>query len=365
MSVDAKKRLPNILLRICAVIVSIIIILAATAGFIFRNELRSLATIHVLNDHPLLRMTYYGDYGFDDFLKTGASSDRDIEQFVTRRLLRGLPVDLGITEAGGGCTVFMVKSETGDILFCRNYDFPYTPAMQVFTAPDSGYRSVSTVELDFLGYTKDFMPSGVNFDSINALAAPFLPWDGMNEKGFAIALLAVPEARGPDDADKVTLNTTTAIRLVLDKAATVDEAVELMRQYNIYFSAGIKCHYLIADRAGNSVLVEYWDGALQTVAPAEDYHVASNFIAYGGLNIGEGYSEFERYETVKAAIEENGGFLTEQQAIGLLAKVGVYAGGESKLQWSVVYNLTTGDGKIFMHRDVNTTSSFRMPPSVK
>ena len=36
-------------------------------------------------------MTYYGDYGFDEFLEVGATSDVDIEAFVTKRLLKGLP----------------------------------------------------------------------------------------------------------------------------------------------------------------------------------------------------------------------------------------------------------------------------------
>lgn len=45
--------------------------------------------------------------------------------------------------------------------------------------------------------------------------------------------------------------------LVLDKAATVEEAIELLKQYNIYFSGGIECHYLIADASGHSVIVEY------------------------------------------------------------------------------------------------------------
>ncbi len=35
--------------------------------------------------------------------------------------------------------------------------------------------------------------------------------------------------------------------LVLDKAATVEEAIELLKQYNIYFSGDTGCYYLIAD----------------------------------------------------------------------------------------------------------------------
>ena len=89
---------------------------------------------------------------------------------------------------------------------------------------------------------------------IQKIASPFLPFDGMNEKGVAIALLAVPEAEPPYDSNKITLNTTTAIRLVLDYAATVEEAVELLRNYNIYFSGDVECHYLIADASGQSVI---------------------------------------------------------------------------------------------------------------
>lgn len=146
----------------------IIAILIAAALALFWNEIRSLSSIKKLDDHPLVQMKYYGDYGFDKFLEIGAKRDSDLESFITKRLLRGLPIDLGVTD-GWGCTVFVAKNEKGEVLFCRNYDFPYTPAMQVFTSPKNGFHSVSTVELDFLGYTKDSFPTGVNFASVFAL----------------------------------------------------------------------------------------------------------------------------------------------------------------------------------------------------
>jgi hypothetical protein len=332
-------------------------------GLIFRNELRSLASIQKLDDHPLSRMTYYGDYGFDDFLEVGATNDNELAGIVAKRLLHGIPINLNLDfgfPEDGGCTVFVVKNEKGEVLYCRNYDFSYTPAMQVFTSPDNGYRSVSTIQSDVLGYTKNSYPTGININSFFALAAPYMPWDGMNEKGVAIGLLAVPEAYGPH-SNEITLSTTTIIRLVLDKASTVNEAVDLMRQYNVYFSAGINCHFLLADRSGDSVLVEYWDGELVTVTTPEDYQVASNFVAYNGLNIGEGFTEFERHETAKSAIIENGGYLTEQQAIDLLMEVGIYDGDTDKLQWTVVYNLTTGTGKILANRNTSNIHSFDIP----
>lgn len=325
---------------------------------LFWNELRSLVSLKKIDDYGMYQMVYYGDYGFDDFLKVGAASDADIEAFVTSRLLKGLPIDLGVT--GDGCTAFVTKNDNGDILFGRNFDFLYAPSLQLFTNPENGYASVSTVNLSFAGYSEDYLPDRLNFNSFLTLAAPFLPFDGMNEKGVAIALLAVPQAQPPYSVDRVTLNTTTAIRLVLDKAATTDEAIALLQQYNIYFSGDVTCHYLISDAKGHSVIVEYYDNAIQVVETDEEYLIASNFIAYNDLNIGEGFTEFERYDTVLTVIKENSGVLDEDTAIDLLAKIGVMDGKTDKLQWSVLYNLTTGDGRIFANRKIDNISYFHL-----
>ncbi|MCL2050689.1 MAG: linear amide C-N hydrolase [Lachnospiraceae bacterium] len=350
----------KILKRTGIILLSILLILTLVIIALFWNELRSLSSIKKVDDYGMFQMTYYGDYGFDDFLLTGASSDRDIENFVIRRLLKGLPIDLNIT--GGGCTAFITRNGDGEVIYGRNFDFDYAPSMQVVTRPKNGYASISTVNLSFVGYSEGNLPSGLNINSFLTLAAPFLPFDGMNEKGLAIALLAVPEAEPQFDENKVTLNTTTAIRLVLDKAATVDEAVELLRQYNIYFSGGIDCHFLIADASGSSVLVEYYDDDLQVVTTSENYQIASNFIAYNDLNVGEGFDEFERYDKVKFEIENNNGTLSEEQALDLLAEIGVIANDEDKLQWSVVYNLSSLNGVIFANRNTDNLIEFELKP---
>ena len=259
------KKTKRILLRIAVVIMAFVGILC----FMFRHELKTLSTLKE-KGVGVYTMTYDGDYGFDAFLEIGASSDADIEAFVTKRLLKGLPIELNVSDAG--CTAFVSRNEEGDIIYARNFDFLYAPFLQVHTNPDNDYASVSTVNLSFAGYGEGNLPSsGISFQNFLTLAAPFLPFDGMNEKGVCIALLAVPEVWMIDDPDKITLNTTTAIRLVLDKAATIDEAVELLRKYNIYFSGDVTCHFLIADATGKSVIVEYYDNGLQVVESDTDY----------------------------------------------------------------------------------------------
>ena len=186
-----------------------------------------LFSLEKIDDYGAYQMTYYGDYGFDEFLEVGALSDKDIEEFVTKRLLKGIPINLGVT--GNGCTAFVTKNEKEEVIYGRNFDFLYAPSLQLYTEPKNGYKSVSTVNLSFAGYSENFLPDGSLFDKFLALATPFLPFDGMNENGVAIALLAVPEAEPPYDSTKITLNTTTAIRLVLGNASTVEEAVKLLR----------------------------------------------------------------------------------------------------------------------------------------
>ncbi len=345
------KKTKRILLRIAVVIMAFVGILC----FMFRHELKTLSTLKE-KGVGVYTMTYDGDYGFDAFLEIGASSDADIEAFVTKRLLKGLPIELNVSDAG--CTAFVSRNEEGDIIYARNFDFLYAPFLQVYTNPDNGYVSVSTVNLSFAGYGEGNLPSsGISFQNFLTLAAPFLPFDGMNEKGVCIALLAVPEVWMIDDPDKITLNTTTAIRLVLDKAATIDEAVELLRKYNIYFSGDVTCHFLIADATGKSVIVEYYDNGLQVVESDTDYQIASNFIAYHGLNIGEGYTEFDRYDAVEKVLQNNN-TVTVEDCEKLLNTVGIYDGETDKLQWSVVYNLTDKTGRIWPYRDTGEAWDF-------
>lgn len=323
--------------------------------FMFRHELKTLSTLKE-KGVGVYTMTYDGDYGFDAFLEIGASSDADIEAFVTKRLLKGLPIELNVSDAG--CTAFVSRNEEGDIIYARNFDFLYAPFLQVYTNPDNGYVSVSTVNLSFAGYGEGNLPSsGISFQNFLTLATPFLPFDGMNEKGVCIALLAVPEVWMIGDPDKITLNTATAIRLVLDKAATIDEAVELLRKYNIYFSGDVTCHFLIADATGKSVIVEYYDNGLQVVESDTDYQIASNFIAYHGLNIGEGYTEFDRYDAVEKVLQNNN-TVTVEDCEKLLNTVGIYDGETDKLQWSVVYNLTDKTGRIWPYRDTGEAWDF-------
>ena len=321
------------------------------------NEKKTLASVRKLDEHPLLQLTYYGDYHFDDFLKQGAQNDKELEAFLNKRLFKTYPINLDFKL--GGCTVFVARNELDEILFCRNFDFVYTPVLQLFTSPSQGYKSVSTTALKFYGYTENFLFTGINKDNIHLLGSPYIPCDGMNEKGLAIGFLYIPEIDYKKDDTKITLNSTTMIRVILDKASTVKEAIELIKQYNVYFSADILCHYLLADASGDSALVEYWNGGVQVLTTHDNYQIATNYIACKPLNYEEDWFEIERARTVENSILESGGHLTNQQAIDLSVNVGGYIDGTDILQWTVIYNLTRKTGKIFARRNIDNIINFQ------
>ena len=95
-------------------------------------------------------------------------------------------------------------------------------------------------------------------NDIRVLAALYAPLDGMNEKGLAVSVNMIQDSTSINqNTEKSDLTTTTAVRLLLNKAASVDEALDLLRQYDLHASMGMMIHFALADTTGKGVVVEY------------------------------------------------------------------------------------------------------------
>ena len=53
------------------------------------------------------------------------------------------------------------------------------------------------------------------------MGAPYFPLDGINEKGLAVGVLQLQAEATNQNTEKVDVDTTLAIRILLDKAANV------------------------------------------------------------------------------------------------------------------------------------------------
>lgn len=353
----------KVVLIIALTLLGLILAGISTFFIIYRNEIRTVASLNTIDEYGMYDMTYHGNYGLDELLETGAKDGSQISNFIIKNLTHWYSPnqDIKVSLTEGGCTAFAVQNDKNEYIYGRNFDFSYSPSLVLHTNPKNDYASVSTVNLACLGFGPTKLPKSVNDDNFNLmdscllLAAPFIPFDGMNEKGVAISLLALPESQAPYSEDKVTLNTTVAIRLVLDKAASVEEAVALLSKYNIYFSKEAPCHYFIADASGTSIIVEFIDGEMKLVYPDAKYQIASNFIACDDSKKGYGV---DRYEFVKNKIESCKSILPDSTALELLSHVGIRENGIDRLQWSVLYNMTNLTGEIFAHKKFKDRSFF-------
>jgi hypothetical protein len=274
----------------------------------------SLATLRQLDDHPLWTMRYAGGY---DRMKSLADPP---------------------PAAPFGCSLF-ATNDAANPLFARNFDWDPNPAMLLFTTPPDGYASVAMVDLSYLGVTD--LSGG---DRARLADAPLLPFDGMNAKGLAIGLAAVPDARAGATPGRPTVGGVRIIRLVLDKAATVEEAVAIFERNNIDFSGGPPLHYLVADATGKSVVIEFVDGEVV----AQPARTAVNFTMAGADE--QARQADQRYRTA------NGGLSRIADWHGALDLLGQVVQGHT--QWSVVYGLRSGEVHVATDKKFDRVHTF-------
>ena len=87
--------------------------------------------------------------------------------------------------------------------------------------------------------------------------APFACLDGVNERGMSIAVLTLDSAPTHQVSGRQHINTALAIRLVLDRAASTQEAVELLARYDMHAMADRDYHFFLNDASGDSRAIEY------------------------------------------------------------------------------------------------------------
>lgn len=371
---DTKKTSPGLRALKIALTALLGLILALCVGVfaLWHNELSTLFSIRQLNgpddahrDGAVYQMKVSGGYYFDEFLaQGGASKDSDLIALITQRITKGLiPMDIG--ESDIGCSSFTAATPAGDRLFARNYDFSRTNTCIVYTDPGHGrHASVSTVDLQFIGIDQDSVPQGL-MDKVLMLAAPYVPLDGVNDAGLACGIYMSfqgPEGDTPptdQQTEKPDLTSTTMLRMVLDYATTVEEAVELISAYDLHDSANSTFHYMIADATGRSAVLEWvnatdstdTDGTKRKLnvlwSDGAPYQAVTNYILTPGYYDGEpeeSMKGLDRYEHLTAALEETGGVLADGgAAMDLLSQVGRRSwkqDGDTVTVHSVVYDLT-------------------------
>ena len=372
-----RNSLSKLLRRIACALAALVIALAVAVFALWHNELTTLASFQKLSDRDeahrdgaVYQINFSGDYFFDEFLSQGgASNDAELISFITRSITKGI-IPMHIKTSSIACSAFTADTQSGDRVFGRNYDFSATNTAIVYTDPGEGrHASYSTIDLSFLGLDadKDVETIGQKFLT---LAAPYVPLDGINDAGVACGIFMSYQGEGkgtPTDTqtDRPDITSTTLLRLILDYADSVEDAVALAQQYDLHDSASSCFHYMVADSTGRSAILEWVgtdadhdaDGAQRqlnvlwndtdALSDSADWQVVTNFIKTPGYYDGTTteMKGLDRYEHLAAALRETDGIVADKDAaMDLLASVGRRTwnndDSNSNTVHSVVYDLT-------------------------
>ncbi len=342
------------------------------------------------NKGRIYEMTYDVDYKLDEALNAGIDGTTTLTAFVATRLLDVLPTSKGMNLIyDAGCSVFACPDKTtGHQLMGRNFDFNHLdattkerimiPVIAVHTAPAGGKKSVSFVDGQFVGYKSGFYTDGKS-DLSMLMALPYLMLDGINEDGFAISVLKLDGKPTCQQAEgKKTIFTTVAMRMLLDRAGTVKEAIEMLKQYNMSMDKDPKAsyHFFMADATGDYAIVEYTNPDLslnpdkmEVLTGNDTLRCVTNFYVSPTMaNTDHGFNKsshgMERYKILRKNLLQYAYNLNATQGMDLLTQV-AQGPEESFLstgftQWSEIYNLNKKKVTMSILREFGKTFEFGM-----
>lgn len=338
----------------------------------------------------IYEMHYTADYKLDEVLDADINGTISLVKFIAKHLLDIIPtLEEAKLHYGAGCSAFACPDATsGDFLMGRNFDFnhidPATkerkmiPAIAVHTAPAGGKKSVGFVDGQFVGYRSGFYTDGKSDLSL-LIAAPYLILDGINEDGLAVSVLKLDGKQTiQQQPGKKTIFTSVALRMMLDRASTVKEATELLKQYNMHMDTDSTAsyHFFLADATGDFAIVEYTNSdidqhpdTMEILTGDDAMRCVTNFyrsptMADTPHGINHSQHGLTRYERLRDTLKANGYTLTPDKAMELLRNVS-QGPDDSQLstgftQWSEVFNLSKRELTLSILREWDKTFTFKV-----
>lgn len=348
-----------------------------------------LEMIHSMKDLDgngrLYEIDYNQDYMLDSVMQPGITEQTELFRHIASLLFDNLPAENAEVKYGAGCSAFAAQEAEGKgFLMGRNYDFRHftpdnksylpTSAILVRTAPEGGKKSISMVDGLNLGFGQGFYNDGKT-DLSMLMALPYAALDGINEDGFAIGVLALNEKQTNQQTGKQRIGTTVAIRMMLDKASTVREAIEMLKNYDMDMRGNghSNYHFFMADATGDYAIVEYTfdkdrtePKVMEVFTDDDSLRCVTNFYvapSMTGTTDGWGSSHGkDRYENLRKTLDEKKHVMKEAEAMQLLEKVSQPPTEEltSQTQWSALYNLTEKTLRLTILREYAKEYNFRI-----
>ncbi len=324
----------------------------------------TLASARQINEN-IWMLVYHGSYGLDEMLEKGVAGIAGMVRFA-QKYVHSKQVFINPFVKDFGCSSFNTRTPENDVIFGRNFDYKDSLCFVVWTAPENGYKSLTVTSGTFLMYGKKWQNPAKRNNHLRMMCAPYCCMDGVNEKGLAAAILEIKAKSTKQKTGKKPITTPVAIRAILDKCQNVDEAVELLKNYDMNDPIFANYHYQFADAEGNSAIVEYVDNKMNVIRQkqkGENLKLTNYFLTEGGDNRKE--MGRDRYKRIDDKLCECGHHISEEDAMQLLSDCTLnyhhkYLPHMVITVWSSVYNCTKKTMKMCSGMNYNSMYGFSL-----
>jgi choloylglycine hydrolase len=254
------------------------------------------------------------------------------------------------------CSAFVLKNENKTLLG-KNFDWTTDQGMVV--------KNIRNTK-KYAYYTHNGQPAtwiskygSVTFNQ----NGKEMPYGGMNEKGLVVEMLWLEETQYNMHDTTAYVNELEWIQYQLDNFQSVDEVLNNLGALKIYPIKG-KVHYIIADKKGKSVIIEYLYGkAVSYVKEANNCQAITN----KSVSFSEKYkddlknipakntNETFRYHQLEKQIKtlHIAEDITVKKAFEMLKSVTIPKG-SFKTMWSIVYDISSMQISFFTHNNTKT-----------
>jgi predicted choloylglycine hydrolase len=314
------------------------------AAFIVKDYVRTLSSLRRVPGTNAFVMDYYLDYHLDEIRQRGMDvkhlDDSCLETLFPDFTLpvmsyfkrQYLPKPVRTTDHKGDHCSTIVLSQDDRVFFGRNFDY-YNDVFLILRVHDrEGLASIAVIDLKYLNLNRQDLDQTTLMQRFALLGSPYYLMDGMNRHGVAVADMAVKRAEPPVDPGKPNVIHSTLMRLIIDYAKNVDDAVDLAKSYNVSF-VETPVHLMVADASGQSRVIEFIDGKIRITSNDDSWQLCTNHVIWQK-------SEQEKDDTCRryktgSELAESIAHLDEQSAERITRSMSV----DNYTMWTSLYDL--------------------------
>ncbi len=229
-----------------------------------------------------------------------------------------IPVFLLANSMATACTVLW-KAGDDQILAAKNQDYYITATRMLVQPAENGKYGVI--------YFGDKNPDG------------FCNTSGHNDQGLYYGGASVPARNDIRNTCNKPVYTGELIEKVLEECATVAEAITV---FSTYFTPEWTGHYLLADRKGDAVVIEYGRDDVVFLYPDQNYQAVTNFYLSDTANAR--WNNCYRYSVAEYLFRES-----DSTTIELLRSIcdATHVEGTHPTVLTTIHDLKIGDIQIY------------------